>query len=184
MSLSLSLLAFGSAFTDAPSFACGRQINRTERVICEDVELAAYDRAVALLYKRARSASHWPGVASQRVFLRRRDSCGNDRRCVIAAYRGWLDDYGGDILNTSYRGLYRRGLDAATINFIAIGDDWYLFRAGGVVRMSGGTGRAVEGRGNGSCEINFRMLPGDQWQIADNGGCGILPLAGTYQPYN
>jgi hypothetical protein len=193
----VSMLMLVSLAADAPSFRCAEKLNATELAVCEDAELAAYDRAVALLYARARAAADPPGILSQRLFLRKRDACRKKRRCIVAAYRDWLNYYGWGLLFSGSQGNYR-GLDTAFLYATPVGGDWYLFNtsaadaetsrsrpsswAGGVVHISGGTGRFVERRGSTSCTIAFGKLPGNQWQITDNGGCGVIALTGTYGP--
>ena len=74
----------------APSFQCAARLSQTEKLICSDAELSAYDRAVAYAY-----ANKWRleglGVASnQRNWLRHRDKCGGTKTCVLEAYKDWL----------------------------------------------------------------------------------------------
>jgi hypothetical protein len=197
----LSLVALGAAAAvEAPGFRCTGPINATERLICEDAELAAFDRAVTLLFRGA-LPFRGPGAAGQRLFLRKRNACGADRGCVLSAYRGWLDDYGWGILYSIDHRYYTRGLEApAVLHVLPLGNDWYLFSsgasnsytsatrpasyAGGVIRLSDGTGRFVERRRTTLCAMDLSRRSERDWRIRDNGGCGVLPMTGTYRPYD
>jgi hypothetical protein len=63
------------------SFPCARAATPTEKAICASFTLAAWDRSVALAYRRA-SESSAPDPASQKEWLRKRDACGADARCL------------------------------------------------------------------------------------------------------
>jgi hypothetical protein len=64
------------------SFPCGRAASVTEKAICASFTLAAWDRSVALAWRRA-SEGAAPGPATgQKEWLRTRDACGADPRCL------------------------------------------------------------------------------------------------------
>jgi len=200
MGIALSLLALGSAAAaEPPACGCTGRLSASQRLICADAELAAYDRAVTLLSRRARS-DEAPGRAGRRAFRRERNACGEDRGCILSAYRRWLDDYGWGILFRSDDRPYSRGLEApAVLHLVPLGGEWYLFSAGasdsntsaarpssyagGVLRLSGGTGRFAEQRNAALCAVELTKRSEREWQVVDNGGCGILPMTGTYRPY-
>lgn len=184
---------------EPPGFRCTNPLNGTERLICRDAELAAFDRAVTLLFRRA-GRFHGPGLAGQRQFLRRRNACGEDRRCVLTAYRGWLDTYGWGALYSFDTHYFTRGLEApAVLHVLPLGYEWYLFSsgasnahtsaarpasyAGGIIRLSDAKGHFAERRRTTICTVELSRLSEREWRVRDNGGCGVLPMTGTYRPY-
>ena len=74
---------------EAPSFDCGRARTRVEQAICTDPVLAAKDRRMARLYRRASGSGALE--MSQREWLSARDACsrlagGELQACVHRAY--------------------------------------------------------------------------------------------------
>ena len=152
----LSILpANGPAFgrvqrASGPSFSCAGRLSPTEALICGDSELGAYDRAIALtrVHRRHSSASN---IADRLGWLRRRNACGQQRGCVLDAYKDRLGDLDAQILVgpslrrigipppdgsdlmlgtlQSPRGRVRRLSDSAALHIRALGGDWYLFQA-------------------------------------------------------
>lgn len=72
-----------------PSFRCSGQLSPTEALICRDAELRAYDRAVAFVHDRKVHLTY-RGRESQRAWMMERDRCGDNRACVLEAYRDWI----------------------------------------------------------------------------------------------
>jgi uncharacterized protein YecT (DUF1311 family) len=81
-----------------PSFDCSRAQADAEYAICSSQELWAFDRAMASLYffyKRdagTRLADSF--LQSQRAWLRERNSCAFDERCLKNSYMDRLADFG------------------------------------------------------------------------------------------
>jgi hypothetical protein len=82
-----------------PSFVvpefCGGRLNAAEATVCRDRELAALDLRMNASYRRALARSggrEAEGLrVGQRAFLRERDDCGSDRRCIRDAYTSRLN---------------------------------------------------------------------------------------------
>ena len=133
-----------------PSFRCTGTLSPTEALICSDVELSAYDRAVAFAY----SHKWYPQDQHRRdqlAWLKDRNACGGDRSCVLSAYSVWVGglsilDYRGDsltrtddvprnaddlILGTlqSPTGEVKPLGDSGNIMIQPVGGGWYLFGA-------------------------------------------------------
>jgi hypothetical protein len=74
-----------------PSFSCSGNLTGAENVICNDVELSVYDRAMAWAY-----VHDWGRAfgerEEQRQWLAQRNSCANNRDCLISAYRSWIGE--------------------------------------------------------------------------------------------
>jgi hypothetical protein len=76
--------------TPKPSFDCAKATTATEKAICSDANLAAWDRSVALAWKRQRERDG--GVdstikAKHTAWLRTRDACGADVACLATTMR-------------------------------------------------------------------------------------------------
>jgi hypothetical protein len=63
------------------SFPCARATSPTEKAICGSFTLAGWDRSVALAW-RQQSESGGAAVSDQKEWLRSRDTCGTDARCL------------------------------------------------------------------------------------------------------
>lgn len=63
------------------SFPCLRAATPTEKTICANFTLAGWDRSVALAW-RQQSESGGAAVSDQKEWLRARDACGTDARCL------------------------------------------------------------------------------------------------------
>jgi uncharacterized protein len=61
----------------------GKATTPTEKSICADLALAAWDRSAALAFREAseRSASE-DLLADQKAWLKERDACGDKRACL------------------------------------------------------------------------------------------------------
>ena len=94
--LALTLTSTGYAAT--PSFDCAKASSDTEKLICDDPELADLDRSLAELYsvvlKNSSSDDQKMLKAEQRGWIKGRDDCwkADDlRRCVADEYRYRID---------------------------------------------------------------------------------------------
>lgn len=79
----------------APSFDCSNVWREAERMVCENPDLAALDRAMAGSYFRAlKTADPARAAALQQsgaAFIRDRNRC-TDAQCVAGAYQDRLDE--------------------------------------------------------------------------------------------
>ena len=69
------------------SFPCGKATTPTEKAICGDFALAAWDRSVAAAWREAMNSpakNQDELSASQKEWLRQRDACGTDVACLAA----------------------------------------------------------------------------------------------------
>lgn len=174
MSLLLAFLA--AAAGAAPSFACARATSYAERAICGDSELAAYDRAIARLY---RASGGGRAVRAQREWLAERDRC-RDPDCLFDRHQGRLFELAteGVFPARSLRSQTDRDADLA---LAPIGGGWFMFRAtdlwvypggdnantaetAGIFRLQGTTG---EYRPRDGCRIRFDRLPRGRWRLTE-----------------
>jgi len=82
-----------SASNDGPSFDCNGRLNRTERRICNNPQLAALDVEMAGLYSRVVTSElgEWENIRdAQRSWLRTRNKCGADDQCLIETYESQI----------------------------------------------------------------------------------------------
>lgn len=79
-----------------PSFDCSKSNTKSERQICNSIELSAFDRSVSQAYKLALSQYRAAGndirsiISGQKAWLAKRNKCGADSNCIISAMRAWL----------------------------------------------------------------------------------------------
>ncbi len=90
----LQLARRDAAAAPKPSFPCSAAASATEKALCADVALAAWDRSVAQALREARARR--PGDAErlrteQRAWLQERDRCGADRACLHARMQERVD---------------------------------------------------------------------------------------------
>lgn len=124
----LALMLLGAAAPSAkPSFSCSGRVSPTEAAICADPELAAWDRAIAKVYRLTDRSD--PGLAArQSAWLSKRDRCGAKRTCVLAAYRTWqgfTEPVSGVGLS-----LHRKGTDPsdpADLEVMQVYGSWFYF---------------------------------------------------------
>ena len=73
-----------------PSFDCSKAHSSAETAICANPTLAVHDRILASLYRYKISQADGIGAsnlrADQRQWLRFRESCGSDTKCLDSAY--------------------------------------------------------------------------------------------------
>ena len=127
LALLLLVLLGAASPADRPSFDCAAASNLAEMAICGDPELAAWDRAVARLYRSQRNAGDIK-PSDQRQWLSRRDECGRDRTCLAKIYRSWS---GFELNAQGFGTLYRRNgtqpRDPASLEVLPITGGWIYF---------------------------------------------------------
>lgn len=102
--LSIPLFAFCLAFPTMlvaqPSFRCSGQLNATERAICDSAGLSALDRQMASAFRNRFRALNEPRQQrlrqEQLLWLRWRNSCGRDARCLERRYNERITDFDPD----------------------------------------------------------------------------------------
>ncbi|HEX3698443.1 MAG TPA: lysozyme inhibitor LprI family protein [Polyangia bacterium] len=73
-----------------PSFDCGKAVQAAEKAICKDFELAAMDRALDLARRQLLEALPEKKDSlgkTQTQWLKERDACGNDPKCIGQSIR-------------------------------------------------------------------------------------------------
>lgn len=190
-----------------PSFQCTGTLTGTERVICRDMELSAYDRAMAWAYSHG-----WKKLFGepwkQRQWLAKRNGCVANRRCILLAYRDWVGDLDPfQLIAPSFERTNSPDPknDSASLSIVPVGGDWFLFQVVAVhgYEMPGGRGPSMNDglavglvhltRNMGSwfsdldnsdyCSVDFRRRSERVWQLAENGMCSGIgaTLTGTYR---
>lgn len=199
--LAAPLLAAASPNT-GPSFSCSRASTPTEKVICSDPELAAWDRAHAQVYRQLDHG--WDmTLPQQREWLAMRDKCVANKPCLLATYRDWpgfRHVMGG--VGTAYERIGTGRRDPASINILPIHGQWYFFSLtalhqqtsdpgstntgliSGLVELDRGTATYSEGPEDHDCRFHLRKTPRG-WEIEEFGTssqCGGLNVfvSGTY----
>ena len=93
------------------SFDCAKAGTITEKTICSDIGLAAYDKSLAQAYKLVmtyyRSRSDTKSTiaelrASQKKWITKRDQCGNDIVCLEKAIDDRIVDLAYDLIDFTY----------------------------------------------------------------------------------
>jgi uncharacterized protein YecT (DUF1311 family) len=181
----------------APSFDCARSATQIERMVCGDERLAALDRALAEVFRRASSRGRGDRVRrAQRAWMSQaRDRCA-DAECLSFAYQSRVLE-----LMVSEGPLFPqlerpRGEGRGRIQIHPLGGGWYLFGinatwSGGIpgnvsTGDQAGVFRLVAGRArfqNEGCRIDFARRGEADWQLSDNGSCGgnNVTMAGRYR---
>lgn len=195
-------LLSAAAPAELPSFPCQGALSPAETAICGDPELAAWDRAVAKLYRVQRKAGDIR-PSDQRQWLSRRNECGSNRTCLAEVYLNWsgfaMDANG---FGTQYRRSGTQKRDPASLEIMPITDGWIYFsvtalhiqvapggvndgKAWGLVQMQNGVATFDETPGQDfACRFQLRQI-GKGWSITDFGratSCGGLnvTLNGLY----
>ena len=74
----------------APSFSCQANLNRTERVICDNDELSRLDREMVAVYRSVSGGQTGTSpeslAAEQKAWLRSRNACGSRVNCIRSHY--------------------------------------------------------------------------------------------------
>lgn len=92
--IALMVLSLGQATAAEPSFDCAEAQGQVERLICDDADLAALDRALATAYDRAlervRDDGYEDPHPAQRGWIKGRNDCWKAdelRGCVETSYK-------------------------------------------------------------------------------------------------
>jgi uncharacterized protein len=87
--LGLDAVPAAAQSSGAPSFDCAKAAG-VETAVCADPSLAMRDRMLATLYAVAKAGALGDGrsgeLAAQRLWLKGRDACGQDRACLAQNY--------------------------------------------------------------------------------------------------
>jgi hypothetical protein len=76
-----------------PSFACSAATTSIELLLCKSVPLAALDRSVAAAFKWKLDRTDAAQIrADQQDWLKRRNACGNDDRCLAGVMRDRISE--------------------------------------------------------------------------------------------
>ena len=159
----LALLLLGAAVPSAkPSFSCSGRVSPTEATICADPELAAWDRAIAKIYRLTDRSD--PGIATrQSAWLSKRDRCGAKRTCVLAAYHTWpgfAEQVSGVGLS-----LHRQGTDPADpadLEVMQVYGSWFYFSIQALSIRDAEAGNVHDGSIAGVVELHGGAAKFDQ----------------------
>ncbi len=199
-----ALLLLGAAApADRPSFACIGTLTSTEKVICTDPELAAWDRSVAKVY-RVQTRDGGVSFVDQRRWIADRNRCGADRACLLKVHREWL---GWQSEAAGFGTLYIREKteprDPASLEILQIFDGWLFYslsalhvqnapdgindgQSWGLVRLRNGKATVTNAPGKDyGCRFKLEKIK-NGWAIEEFGqtaGCGGLNvfLSGEYR---
>ena len=203
----LMLLLLGATRpANQPSFSCTAALALAESAICSDPELAAWDRAVAKVY-RVLSRDGGVSFVDQRRWLDERNRCAADRTCLLKAYREWD---GWQSQAVGFGNVYTRSgstyADSAVIEILPIFDGWMYFSINaihvqdariGAVNDGGAwgllelrNGRATYDQEPGApygCRFHIEKAKQGRWLIKEfdfANSCGGLnvTLSGEYRP--
>src|SRR5438067_5475837 len=202
MFLSPLVLVAAAASSPGPSFACARAGTKVERLICGDERLAAYDRALALLYRRARQARSGGGEAEepQRVWIERERGRCPDAACLARAYQTRIAEM-AERAPSGWGALFVSRENHGDLEIAPLGGEWHLVRvtaiwvypgggnandgeATGVVRLHGGKGELA----SGECRLALDGSGAVAWRVRELGSgsdiaCGghNVTLTGIYR---
>lgn len=85
------VLTAGASAVSAQSFDCDKARIATEFAICDSPRLSRLDERMASLYFGLPHYIREDIEGEQLRWLRRRNACGYDRRCIARAYRRRID---------------------------------------------------------------------------------------------
>jgi uncharacterized protein len=191
MPLFLALAIAAVAPPAGPAFDCRRAALPVERMICADPRLAAYDRAIAALYRTELAKRRRAGAApAQKAWLAERNLCASPG-CVLERHRERFLDLAA-AGNMNAQALRRREDPDSSLEIAPVGGGWFMFYAtdlwvypggsnantaesGGVFRLAGNRG---EFEGGAGCTILFQPLPGRRWQLTEAGKGAGMPCGG------
>jgi len=88
--LAVSVIA-GAPAVSAQSFDCDKARIATEFAVCDSPRLSRLDERMASLYFGLPHYIREDIESEQLRWLRRRNACGYDRRCIARAYRRRID---------------------------------------------------------------------------------------------
>jgi hypothetical protein len=187
-----ALLALASTpLSPGPAYDCARATLPVERAICADARLAAYDRAVAALYRAELAKRGRAGAApAQQAWLAERNRC-RTPNCLIEGYRERFLDLAGAGGMDAQRLPSEEDRDAF-LEIAPIGGGWFMFYATdiwiypdgnnantaesrGVFRLAGNRGEFEE---EGGCTIRFQPLPRRRWRMTEPEKAAGRPCGG------
>ncbi|MEO7247346.1 MAG: hypothetical protein ABIW31_02740 [Novosphingobium sp.] len=185
------------ASATGPSFGCGTMLQPTEKMICEDDELAASDRAQTMVWLTTSKKERAP----QRHWLAERDKCGANRQCLFDKYDEWFESNQVDWQPSFDRKSGPKFPASLTIR--PVGGDWYAFSvnafyfykmrdggesvndggAWGVIHLVSGVGHYPAHKSAEACSFTLSKVS-QGWRIDDSmESCGGLhvTLDGNYR---
>lgn len=190
------LLLAATAPAVRPSFSCSGTLTSSEKAICADPELAAWDRAVARVY-RVQTRDGGVSLVDQRRWIADRNRCGADRTCLLKVHRewlGWQSQSGG--FGTVYQRADSTRNDYADLEVLPIYDGWIYFsisaihmqgsetlgvhawESWGLIELKDGKATFDEEPGdNYACRFHIERTRKDHWLIdvfGENTQCGGL----------
>lgn len=94
------------AQTTSPAFDCAGDMTSTEKAVCRSDALASADRQLNDLYRQTLTAQTDQGArdrlkSGQKAFLKLRNACKSDQRCILATYRARTADLTGAATQTA-----------------------------------------------------------------------------------
>lgn len=188
-----------------PSFTCTGNLSPTEKAICSDTELAAWDRAIAKVY-RVQGHDGSVSFVDQRRWLAERNECGADRDCLLKVHREWLGwESQASGFGTGYHRVGTGRNDFAILEILPIVDGWVYFsifsthaqsdvsgaindgEAWGLIQIRNGKGVYDDAPGKKyGCRLTIEREAADYWlieEVGDDSICGGLnvTLTGSYR---
>ncbi len=153
-----------------PSFSCSGNLSPTEEAICSDPELAAWDRAIAKVY-RVQGHDGSVSFVDQRRWLAERDECGADRACLLKVHLEWL---GWESQASGFGTVYQRAdstrNDYADLEVLPIHNGWFFFSISAIHMQGSGTLGVHDGEAWGLIELKDGKTTFDE-EPSDNYAC-------------
>ncbi|ROU08735.1 lysozyme inhibitor LprI family protein [Lysobacter enzymogenes] len=199
-------LAAALAAVAAPAAAgidCAKAANRNEQAICADPLLRQRDGELDAAYAAARKASDYRGELKkdQQAWLRERDRCDGQVRCLRMAYVGRLTELKPAAVSGKFdwSGEWTRSDGTATLSLKPVGEDRYELELqassgantgllSGRARKAGDSEMTFKGQGdNARCELTFhrfhRQIQIEQQHTGSDCGAGVgVFFSGRYLP--
>lgn len=187
----------------AAGIDCAKAANRNEQAICADPLLRQRDGELAAAYAAARKASDYRGELKkdQQAWLRERDRCDGQVRCLRMAYVGRLTELKPAAVSGKFdwAGEWTRSDGTATLSLKPADPDHYELELqassgantgllSGRARKAGDGEMSFKGQGdNARCELTFhrfhRQLQIEQQHTGSDCGAGMgVFFSGRYLP--
>jgi len=187
----------------AAGIDCGKAANRNEQTICADPVLRQRDGELAAAYATALKASGYRGELKkdQQAWLRERDRCDGQLRCLRMAYVGRLTELGPAAVSGKFdwSGEWTRSDGTATLALKPGDGERYEFELqassgantgllSGRTRKAGDSEMTFKGQGdNAACELTFhrfhRQIQIEQQHTGSDCGAGVgVHFSGRYLP--
>lgn len=202
----LVLLLIGAAAVPGrPSFPCKGKLSAAEGAICADPELAAWDRAMARVYRLIDKSDTWQ-AGRHAAWLAQRNRCGSQRPCLLTAYRKWPGF--SALVSGVGHSFHRQGTDPAEpadLEVMHIYGAWHYFSVEALFIRDAANGNVNTGSVSGVfalrdgkasfdeqpgqpyvCRFNITRNAPRQWTIDESaadsqcGGMGVY-LSGEYR---